>query len=31
MNQEEYKSFKLTGVIKKVLYKNDETKYIIAV
>ena len=31
MNQEEYKSFKLTGTIKKVLYKNDETKYIIAV
>jgi len=31
MNQEEYKSFKLSGVIKKVLYKNDETKYIIAV
>ncbi|WP_228284958.1 YrrC family ATP-dependent DNA helicase [Aliarcobacter butzleri] len=29
--QEEYKSFKLSGVIKKVLYKNDETKYIIAV
>lgn len=28
---EDYKSFKLTGVIKKVLYKNDETKYIIAV
>ena len=31
MNQEEYKSFKLSGVIKKVLYKNEETKYIIAV
>ncbi|CAM3852378.1 AAA family ATPase [Arcobacter cloacae] len=31
MSQEEYKSFKLSGVIKKVLYKNDETKYIIAV
>ena len=31
MAQEEYKSFKLSGVIKKVLYKNDETKYIIAV
>ena len=31
MGQEEYKSFKLSGVIKKVLYKNDETKYIIAV
>ncbi|MDY3200064.1 MAG: AAA family ATPase [Arcobacter sp.] len=29
--QEEYKSFKLSGIIKKVLYKNDETKYIIAV
>ncbi|MBU0925560.1 AAA family ATPase [bacterium] len=31
MSQEEYKSFKLSGVIKKILYKNDETKYIIAV
>ena len=31
MGQEEYKSFKLSGVIKKVLYKNEETKYIIAV
>ena len=31
MAQEEYKSFKLSGVIKKVLYKNEETKYIIAV
>ena len=31
MSQEEYKSFKLSGVIKKVLYKNEETKYIIAV
>lgn len=31
MSQEEYKSFKLSGVIRKVLYKNDETKYIIAV
>jgi len=30
-NQEEYKTFKLSGVIKKVLYKNDETKYVIAV
>lgn len=29
--QEEYKSFKLSGILKKVLYKNDETKYIIAV
>lgn len=29
--QEEYKSFKLTGVIKKVLYTNEETKYVIAV
>ena len=25
------KSFNLSGVLKKVLYKNDETKYIIAV
>ena len=31
MSQEEYKSFKLSGILKKVLYKNDETKYIIAV
>jgi exodeoxyribonuclease V alpha subunit len=31
MGQEEYKSFKLSGIIKKVLYKNDETKYVIAV
>ncbi|WP_368030432.1 AAA family ATPase [Arcobacter sp. s6] len=31
MAQEEYKSFKLSGVIKKILYKNEETKYIIAV
>ncbi len=31
MSQEEYKIFKLSGVIKKILYKNDETKYIIAV
>lgn len=31
MSQEEYKSFRLSGVIKKVLYKNDETKYIIAI
>ena len=31
MSQEEYKSFKISGVIKKILYKNDETKYIIAV
>ena len=31
MGQEEYKSVKLSGVIKKVLYKNEETKYIIAV
>ncbi|MBS9782656.1 MAG: AAA family ATPase [Arcobacter sp.] len=30
-NQEEQKSFNLSGVLKKVLYKNDETKYIIAV
>ena len=30
-NKEEYKTFKLSGVLKKVLYKNDETKYIIAV
>jgi len=29
--KEEYKSFKLTGVIKKVLYTNEETKYVIAV
>ncbi|WP_121626463.1 AAA family ATPase [Poseidonibacter antarcticus] len=29
--EEEYKSFKLTGVIKKVLYTNEETKYVIAV
>ncbi|MGB5792780.1 AAA family ATPase [Poseidonibacter sp.] len=28
---ENYQSFKLSGVIKKVLYKNEETKYIIAV
>ncbi len=28
---EPYQSFKLSGVIKKVLYKNEETKYIIAV
>ena len=28
MSQEEYKSFKLSGVIKKVLYKNEETKVI---
>ena len=25
------KSFNLSGVLKKVLYKNDETKYTIAV
>ena len=31
MGEEEYKSFKLSGVIKKVLYTNDETKYVIAV
>ena len=31
MEEVEYKSFKLSGIIKKVLYKNDETKYIIAV
>lgn len=32
MNQEqEYKSFKLTGVLKKVLYKNEENSYVIAV
>jgi exodeoxyribonuclease V alpha subunit len=31
MAEEEYKSFKLSGVIKKVLYTNDETKYVIAV
>ncbi|QKJ23396.1 AAA family ATPase [Poseidonibacter lekithochrous] len=30
-NQQEYKTFKLSGVLKKVLYQNDETKYIIAV
>jgi len=29
--EEEYKSFKLSGVIKKVLYTNEETKYVIAV
>jgi len=28
--QEEHKTYNLTGVIKKVLYKNDDTKYIIA-
>lgn len=27
----EHKTFNLSGVLKKVLYKNDETKYIIAV
>ncbi|GGD37903.1 ATP-dependent RecD-like DNA helicase [Malaciobacter pacificus] len=31
MSDQEYKSFKLTGVLKKVLYKNDENKYVIAV
>jgi exodeoxyribonuclease V alpha subunit len=31
MSDKEYKSFKLTGVLKKVLYKNDENKYVIAV
>ncbi len=31
MMMETEKSFNLTGVLKKVLYKNDETKYIIAV
>ncbi len=30
-NKEEYKSFKLSGVLKKVLYKNEENSYIIAV
>ncbi len=30
-NKQEQKSFNLSGVLKKVLYKNDETKYIIAV
>jgi exodeoxyribonuclease V alpha subunit len=30
-NLEEHKTYNLTGVIKKVLYKNDETKYVIAV
>ncbi len=29
--EEPYQSFKLSGVIKKVLYKNEETKYVIAV
>ncbi len=28
---EEEQLFNLSGVLKKVLYKNDETKYIIAV
>ncbi len=31
MSEQEYKTFKLSGVIKKVLYKNDENKYVIAV
>lgn len=30
-NERKYKTFKLSGVIKKILYKNEETKYIIAV
>jgi len=30
-NEQEHKTFKLSGVLKKVLYKNEETKYIIAV
>ena len=30
-NKEEYKSFKLSGVLKKVLYKNKENNYVIAV
>jgi len=30
-SEQEHKTFKLSGVLKKVLYKNEETKYIIAV
>ena len=30
-NPEQHQTFNLSGVIKKVLYKNEETKYIIAV
>lgn len=31
MDINEEKNYNLSGVLKKVLYKNDETKYVIAV